>query len=127
MAPEVVQGCFINSGQVCVATKRVYIHEDIYDKFLKAMTDTAKRLKVGSASIETSDLGPIQNLAQYNRVKDLSQDCTSAGFKFALGPQKIEDDEGFYIKPAIIDNPPESARIVTEEPFGKHLPLRDFL
>ena len=119
VASEVVQGCFINSGQVCVATKRVYVHTDVYDEFVKAMAKAARKLSVGDASSESSDLGPIQNRAQYERVRDLYQDCTRAGFKFALGPHRNEGSKGFYVEPAIVDDPPETSRIVTEEPFGK--------
>lgn len=63
VAPELVLGAFQNSGQVCVATKRIYIHEDIYDEMLKEMVAFTKTIKVGPPS-ENALLGPIQNEMQ---------------------------------------------------------------
>ena len=60
VAPELVMGAFQNSGQVCVATKRIYIHEDIYDEMLKEMVEFTKTIKTGDPS-SGALLGPIQN------------------------------------------------------------------
>jgi len=60
IAPELVMGAFQNSGQVCVATKRIYIHEDIYDEMLKEMVAFTKSIKTGDPS-SGALLGPIQN------------------------------------------------------------------
>lgn len=83
------------------------------------MVTAARQLRVGAASGESSDLGPIQNAMQYERVKEISQDCTKHGYKFALGPQDIDPNNGYFIQPAIVDDPPEDSRIVQEEPFGR--------
>jgi len=60
IAPELVMGAFQNSGQVCVATKRIYIHEDIYEEMLKEMVAFTKSIKTGDPS-SGALLGPIQN------------------------------------------------------------------
>lgn len=72
-APELVMGAFQNSGQVCVATKRIYIHKDIYDEMVQEMVNFTKTLTVGPPS-EGAFLGPIQNQMQYNKVKDYFKD-----------------------------------------------------
>lgn len=118
-AREVVQGSFIFSGQVCVAIKRVYVHENIYDKFLSAMVRAAGNLIVGNARNSSTTLGPIQNSMQFERVKDIVQDCKDQGYQFALGPPSTNDTAGWYISPSIIDNPPPTARLVVEEQFGQ--------
>ena len=60
VAPELVMGAFQNSGQVCVATKRIYIHQDIYDEMLKEMVEFTKTIKTGAPG-SNALLGPIQN------------------------------------------------------------------
>lgn len=107
--------------KVCVATKRIYIHEKIYTKTLAAMTSFAAKMKVGSDA--NSDLGPIQNAMQYEKVRGFYSDVQQQGYKFALGGAEEEDSSrprrGYFVQPAIIDNPPDDSRIVAEEPFGK--------
>lgn len=60
VAPEVVMGAFQNSGQVCVATKRIYIHESIYKEFLQEMVAFTKTIKVGNPDDGDNMLGPVQ-------------------------------------------------------------------
>lgn len=122
VAPQVAVGSFLNSGQLCVASKRVYVHEDIYDEFLKAMVESVKQWKVGPTSgLEAGImLGPIQNEMQYNIVRRFFHDASQNGYTFALGSHQQEGSaDSFLIKPAIIDNPPDDALVVTGEAFGK--------
>jgi acyl-CoA reductase-like NAD-dependent aldehyde dehydrogenase len=72
-APELVLGAFQNTGQVCVATKRIFIHQDIYDEMLAAMVNFTKSLTVGDPTTG-SHLGPIQNQMQYEKVKTYFED-----------------------------------------------------
>ncbi|KAJ5757652.1 uncharacterized protein N7511_006346 [Penicillium nucicola] len=122
-APEVVQSCFVFSGQVCVATKRVYVHESIYNPFLEAMVNAASRMVVGQAGNASTTMGPMQNQMQYEKVKELIADSEAQGYKFALPPQTIGSGKGFYISPSIVDNPPPNSRIVLEEQFGPIVPV----
>jgi len=121
VAPEVAMGAFLNSGQICVATKRIYIHESIYKEFLAAMVAFTKTLKVGSPNEEGVMLGAIQNSMQYERVKGFFEDSKAKGYKFAAGPDSVEKTNGYFVQPTIIDNPPNDSRIIVEEPFGKLL------
>jgi len=126
-APEVAMGAFYNSGQVCVATKRIYIHQDIYEPFLKAMIAFTKSIKVGSSDEDGVLAGPIQNEMQYEKVQQFFQDSKKNGYKFAVGTQEVEKSNGYFVQPTIIDNPPNDSRIITEEPFGTFiLPLPSF-
>jgi acyl-CoA reductase-like NAD-dependent aldehyde dehydrogenase len=123
IAPELVMGAFQNSGQVCVATKRIYIHESIYDEMLKAMVEFTKTIKVGDPE-SGSLLGPIQNQMQYEKVKNMFKDTKDKGYKFAVGAADVSDGKGFFIQPTIIDNPPNDSRIIQEEPFGPIVPTQ---
>ncbi|KAF2401717.1 betaine aldehyde dehydrogenase 1 [Trichodelitschia bisporula] len=123
--PEVTIGCFFNSGQVCVATKRVYIHESIYDEFVKRMVAFTKAaLKVGPSHEPGVMIGPIQNSMQYERVKGFFDDSKKQGYKFATGEPEVREGKGFWITPTIIDNPPTESRIIQEEPFGPIVPTQ---
>ncbi|KFY36951.1 hypothetical protein V495_07497 [Pseudogymnoascus sp. VKM F-4514 (FW-929)] len=124
VAPEVVMGAFQNSGQICVATKRIYIHESIYKEFLAEMVTATKTFKVGSPDDGNNKLGPVQNQMQFERVKDLVSDSKSRGYKFAAGQPDVIASQGFFIQPTIIDNPPNDSRIIQEEPFGPIVPTQ---
>ncbi|KAF2017782.1 aldehyde dehydrogenase [Aaosphaeria arxii CBS 175.79] len=124
VAPEVVMGAFQNSGQVCVATKRIYIHESIYKEFLEEMVNFTKTIKVGNPDDGDNLLGPIQNSMQYEKVKGFFADSKAKGYKFAVGEPDVAASKGFFIQPTIIDNPPNDSMIITEEPFGPIVPTQ---
>ena len=110
---------------MCVATKRIYVHESIYEAFLKAIVEATKKLKVGSSDEAGVMLGPIQNKMQYEKVKDFFVDSKKNGYKFAVGKDEVEQTSGgFFIQPTIIDNPPDNSLIVAEEPFGPIVPIQ---
>ncbi|EFR05203.1 betaine aldehyde dehydrogenase [Nannizzia gypsea CBS 118893] len=119
---KVTIASFLCSSQICMMIKRLYIHEKIYDQFRDALVNHVKALKSGEGHTPDVFFGPIQNSMQYEKVKALMQDINKEGVKSALGGE-VKDSEGYFITPTIIDNPPETSRIVTEEPFGPVLPL----
>ncbi|QSZ31221.1 hypothetical protein DSL72_000784 [Monilinia vaccinii-corymbosi] len=129
VAPQIAQLAFINSGQICMAIKRIYVHADIYDKFLSALVSHASTLKVGSGADPTNYVGPIQNQAQLDIVQSFYDDIKKNGLKVALGGSnesiKKNDtlNKGYFALPTIIDNPPDSERIVQLEPFGPIVPV----
>ena len=125
VAKELFWACFQNSAQFCVAAKRLYVHEDIYDQFGKALTDYARTIKVGDGSKQGTDLGPIQNKMQYDKLRDLLADARSNGLKFFLGGD-IPEGTGYFVPITLVDNPPEDSRVVVEEAFGPVLPLLKF-
>ncbi|KIY02424.1 uncharacterized protein Z520_02563 [Fonsecaea multimorphosa CBS 102226] len=126
VAPMVAMGAFFNTSQVCIASKRIYVHSSMYDEFLAALVNVAKSLKVGSSNEEGVMLGPIQNSMQYEKVKTFFKDTKDHGYKFALGSGDVPESKGFFINPTIIDNPPEDSLIVQEEPFGPIVPVQKY-
>jgi acyl-CoA reductase-like NAD-dependent aldehyde dehydrogenase len=126
VAPALVMGAMYNSGQVCIATKRIYIHEDIYEPMVKAMGEFAKTLKVGQGDEEGVMLGPIQNEMQYERVKGFFEEGKGKGWKYAAGGTLRAMEKGYFITPTIVDNPPSDSRIIMEEPFGPIVPTQPF-
>jgi acyl-CoA reductase-like NAD-dependent aldehyde dehydrogenase len=123
VAPQIATKAFVNSSQICVAIKRIYVHEDIYPQFRDAFVAVAKSLKVGDGFTEENFMGPVQNKMQYERVKEIIADSANTGQKFLLGNEQVSSGKGYFINPTIIDNPPEKSRLVVEEPFGPIVPL----
>ena len=117
---------FTNSGQLCLATKRLYVHADIYDAFAAELADYARGVVVGDPLAEGVQLGPVSNRRQYDTVVELIRDAQDKGYSFLTGGLPDSSAAGFFIAPTIIDNPPEDARIVQEEQFGPVLPLLKF-
>ena len=126
VAQQLFWSSFTNAGQICVAAKRIYIHEDIYDDLSKAIADYARTVVVGDGSQQGTGVGPIQNKKQFERVCELIQDAKDNGYKFLTGGDVDPSGTGYYVPITILDNPPEDARIVAEEQFGPVMPLMKF-
>lgn len=125
VAEQLFWAAFGNNGQICIATKRMYVHKDIYEPLRDAIVAYAKTVKIGDGSEQGTRLGPINNRPQYERVLDLIRDAKEKGYTFLMGGEK-SDVPGYFIPVTILDNPPEDSRIVQEEQFGPVLPLLKF-
>lgn len=125
VAEDLFWAAFRNTGQICIATKRMYIHKDVYEPLKAALVEYAKTVKIGDGAEQGTQIGPIQNSAQYRRVLELIQDAKDNGYKFLIGGE-ASNVPGYFVPITILDNPPESARIVQEEQFGPVLPLLKF-
>ncbi|CAG8108249.1 unnamed protein product [Penicillium nalgiovense] len=113
---------YLCSSQICMMIKRLYVHEKIYDEFLNKLVTFVKTLKVGEGTEADAFFGPVQNQMQYEKAKDLFGSIGTENLKAALGGS-IENSCGYFIHPTIIDNPPETSRVVQEEPFAPILPV----
>lgn len=82
--PEVAMGAWWNFGQSCIATKRLYIHKDSYEGFLKAPVESTKSISVGCESGRGPVMGPVQNEMQFVKLKGLIEGCWERGYLFAL-------------------------------------------
>ena len=116
VASELVLGFFLNTGQVCVAPKRVYIHDSVYDELKAALVKRTADLKVGG-DVEGVMIGPIQNKTQFERVKQYYEEAKAKGFKIITPEPDSRPERGYFLPLAIIDNPDENSRIVQEEQF----------
>lgn len=123
LVPVLFDAAFGNSGQWCIAAKRIYIHDSIYDEFRDAFVAHAKTKTVGNGMDPTTDLGPIQNKMQYRKLLDMFADVKKNGYKVPLGGTIDESLPGNFVPVTIVDNPPKDSRIVREEPFGPIVPL----
>ncbi len=122
IAEPLFWAAFTNSGQVCVATKRLYVHDAVYDDLLAALAGIAASVNVGDGAMQGTRIGPVQNRAQFERVKGIIADSQAAGHRFVSGGE-VPDGRGYFVPVTLVDNPPESARVVQEEAFGPVLPV----
>ncbi len=125
VAEQLFWAAFRNSGQICIATKRMYVHRDVYEPLKAALVAYAATVQVGDGAQQGTRLGPIQNHQQYARVLDLIADAKAKGYKFLIGGEHSAAP-GYFVPVSLIDNPPDDARIVQEEQFGPVLPLLKF-
>ncbi|MEO8602651.1 MAG: aldehyde dehydrogenase family protein [bacterium] len=115
-------GAFQNSGQVCTAIKRLYVHEKVYDAIVDGMVERAKSVKVGPASEADSQLGPINNKMQFEKVVGLVEDAKKSGGKILSGGAPLSGS-GYFLPPTIVTGLAAGSRLVDEEQFGTALPI----
>ncbi|KGO74097.1 Aldehyde dehydrogenase, N-terminal [Penicillium italicum] len=120
--PKIGVICYLCSSQVCIMIKRLYVHEKIYEEFLEKFVNFVKTLKVGDGTEADTFIGPIQNEMQYEKAKDLFSTIATDNLKAVLGGS-IENSSGYFMHPTIIDNFPETSRVVQDEPFAPILPI----
>jgi acyl-CoA reductase-like NAD-dependent aldehyde dehydrogenase len=125
VAPKLFFASFVNSGQVCMAIKRIYAHERIYDALCSALADEARKARVGSGLDSATQLGPIQNEAQYERVVGILEDTRASGAHILAGGE-LARGPGYFFPPTIVADVDEKSRLVREEQFGPIVPVLKF-
>jgi len=128
VAPYIFRGAFSNSGQVCMAIKRIYCHESIYDKFCDALGKEAAKAKFGNGVEKGVLYGPINNAMQYAKVRELLVDAVEHGAEIVQGkvPPALDEQKGFLFPPVILKGVSEGTKIVDEEQFGPVVPVMSF-
>jgi acyl-CoA reductase-like NAD-dependent aldehyde dehydrogenase len=121
VAQGIFNGAFQNSGQVCLAIKRLYVHESIYDEMCNELAQLADAAIVDDGLKQGTQLGPLQNRMQYEKVKAFLEDAKKNGNIVAGG--EVIDRPGFFIRPTIVRDISEGSRLVDEEQFGPVLPV----
>ena len=118
---------FGNTGQICVAANRIFVHKNIHDKFLNAYIKKASKLKLGFGVEETPDMGPLITRNDRDRMFDLIDDAISKGATIEYGgkiPKGLEN--GNWIQPTVISGMTTDMRLFTEETFGPIAPIMSF-
>ena len=121
-AQKIFWGAFENSGQICSAIKRVYVPESLYGPVVAELQEIAKTVKVGNGLETGTQLGPLNNKMQYDKVREMIDDAKKHGAKVVTGGQQLSP-KGYFIAPTIISEVAEGVRIVDEEQFGPALPV----
>ena len=122
VAKKIFFASFVNSGQVCMAIKRIYAHEKIYAGLCDALVAEAKKAKVGNGLDPATELGPIQNKMQYDKVVGIIEDTKKRGATFLTGGD-VPKGPGYFLPPTLVTDVPEDSRLVQEEQFGPIVPI----
>eukprot|EP01116_Phalansterium_solitarium_P017364 TRINITY_DN4259_c0_g2_i1.p1 TRINITY_DN4259_c0_g2~~TRINITY_DN4259_c0_g2_i1.p1 ORF type:complete len:496 (+),score=250.14 TRINITY_DN4259_c0_g2_i1:102-1589(+) len=118
-------GLFLNMGQCCIAGSRVYVHEKIYDEFLKKSAELALKLKLGNAFVEGVTQGPLISEEQYEKVLQYIESGKQEGARVVVGGQKL-DSKGYFVQPTIFADVKEEMKIHEEEIFGPVMSVSKF-
>jgi acyl-CoA reductase-like NAD-dependent aldehyde dehydrogenase len=121
VAPKIYAAAMYIAGQTCVAIKRVYAHDLIYDALCDELGRLARETVVGDGLEQGTQMGPLQNKAQFEKVKGFIEDARQNG-KIVAGGGVLER-EGYFVQPTIVRDIPDNARLVREEQFGPVLPV----
>jgi len=111
-------GVFINQGEVCSAGSRVLVERSIYPKFVEAMTEKARNIKLGAPLDRETKMGPLVSREQCDRVCKYQQIGRSEAKVAIGGGQPAAFKRGYYVEPTIFYDVDNSARIAREEIFG---------
>ena len=112
---------FANSGQICAAPGRFYVHEKVYDEFLAKVTAAAKKMVVGDPNDEKTQMGPLVSAEHRDKVEGYIQSAIDEGAKLVLGgkrPTAPPMNKGYYVVPTIFTNVNQKMKIAREEIFG---------
>ncbi len=113
------QGAYFSTGQRCTASSRLIVTEGIHDRFVAAMTDKLKALKVGDALAAGTDIGPVVDQGQLDQDLAYVEVGRSEGAALAFGGERLQrGTEGYYLSPALFTGATNAMRIAREEIFG---------
>ena len=126
---RMARACFLTTGQVCMAIKRIYVHRSRYDELVTGLSELLAAQRVGPGSSATSTMGPLNSARQRDFVSALCAEARAAGHEVReLG--SIDDSAlasgGHFSRPALVLDPSPKLRIVTEEQFGPAVPILPF-
>ncbi len=114
-----VQGAFFSTGQRCTASSRLIVTEKIHDRFLAALLEKLKTLRVDHALTPGTDIGPVVERVQLQTDLDYIETGKKEGAVLAFGGDQLKrDTEGYFLAPALFTDATNSMRIAREEIFG---------
>jgi acyl-CoA reductase-like NAD-dependent aldehyde dehydrogenase len=121
VAPKLFAAATMNSGQVCLAIKRLYVHDSIYDEMCEELGKLAEATIVDDGIKQGTQMGPLQNKAQFEKVKGFLDEAKRYGKIVAGGG--VLPRKGYFVSPTIVRDIPDDSRLVREEQFGPIVPV----
>jgi len=115
--PQAAMGCFFNSGQVCYAGTRLYVHRSIYEEVVEGVAAFGRAQKLGPSSDPASQLGPLISARQHEKVQGFVARAAAAGIE-SVGPPIAVPPKGHFFPPTILRNVSADAEIARSEVFG---------
>jgi succinate-semialdehyde dehydrogenase/glutarate-semialdehyde dehydrogenase len=121
-----VWGAFMNAGQTCLSVERCYVHESLYDDFLKACVKKTAKLRLAPGSDPNTDVGPMIHERQLRIVENQVEDAVARGAKVLAGGKPLPEIGANFFAPTILAGVDHSMLLMREETFGPVLPVGSF-
>ena len=121
VAPKLLASAMFNSGQGCITIKRLYVHDSQYGEMCDELGRLAREIIVDDGIKQGTQMGPLQNKAQFEKAKGFLEDAQQNGNIVAGG--KALNRKGYFVQPTIVRDIADDARLVKEEQFGPILPV----
>ncbi|MCM2349773.1 MAG: aldehyde dehydrogenase family protein [Bacteriovoracaceae bacterium] len=112
-----IKGAFYHAGQVCISTQKIFVQEKVFETFLKEFSLKTQKLKVGPATQEDTDVGPLIRAGEVVRIQEWIQEALTSGAKLEMG-NKTSGNAHQYLSPTILSQVPREARLMKDEVFG---------
>jgi len=126
-------GRFWNAGQACLAVKRLFLADEIYDEFMEQFVARVANYEVGDGMAKAEKpnirMGPLHTAFQREEIEDQLADAVDRGAKVLLGGKRPEEEalsDGYFFEPAIVEDVSMDSKLATEEVFGPVLPVWRF-
>lgn len=122
-------GSYFNSGQVCAAASRFYIHESLYEEFAEKLVAAAQKLTMGDTMKPETIIGPVAYAGHRDKVESYIQSAKAEGAKLLLGgerPDTPDTKDGYFVAPTIFGDCDNKMQIMREEIFGPVVGLARF-
>jgi aldehyde dehydrogenase (NAD+) len=118
-------GLFFNQGECCCASSRLYVHEKVYDEFVRLSTERAKKRVVGDPFDMNTEQGPQVDKEQFDKILGYIESGKKEGAKLMCGGNRF-GNKGFFIEPTIFSDVTDSMKIAREEIFGPVMSIVKF-
>ena len=115
---KTVLGGYAIAGQVCISVQRVFVHEDLFEEYLKELEEAVSRLKVGDPMEEDTDVGPMIALSEVQRVQEWIDEALQEGAKLITGGVSCGDKVSAVLSPTIVSLVPTNVKLFMEEAFA---------
>ncbi len=126
VAQSAVTAKFRNGGQVCISPQRFFVHSQIAEGFAQRVTSIASKLRMGEGLEPESDVGPLINARQRDRVEELVESARAKGAEIAIGGKRPASRRGYFYEPTVVTNVAAEMPLFHSEIFGPVLPITTF-
>ncbi len=127
VAAGAVVAKFRNAGQVCISPQRFLVHSKIADQFTEQVTAHVSKLRVGDGLVEQSNVGPLINARQRDRVEEMVQASTGSGAQIAIGGKRPSSQpRGYFFEPTVMTGVELESPVFQAELFGPVMPIMSF-
>jgi aldehyde dehydrogenase (NAD+) len=125
-ANGLVAGVFAATGQTCLAGSRLIVHQDVHDELVAKVVERANAIKLGDPTQPDTEMGPVANRPQYEKVLGYLRGAKDEGATFACGGEADVQRGGLFVQPTVVTNVTPESTIVREEVFGPVLAAYTF-